>query len=75
LFAVGILCIFKLWVIMGFRSSAERLDDEFEALLTEDNNLWNEKMSINKVSREEKYNDLRAYYKEKYRVPSKDSGK
>lgn len=75
LFSVGILCFVKLWFMMGFRTAAERLDDEFEALLTEDQTLWDDKMSINKVTREEKYNDLRAYYKQKYRVPSRDSGR
>ena len=75
LFSVGILCFIKLWFMIGFRTAAERLDDEFEALLTEDKALWDDKMSINKVTREEKYSDLRAYYKQKYRVPSRDSGR
>lgn len=65
------LCVLELLRYMAsarYREVQLRMDGEFDALLLEDEKKWNEKIYVNKVGREEKYNDLRAYYKAKYGI-------
>ncbi len=68
-FGLVILEIVRFKLSQGFREAALQMDGEFDALLEEDRKNWDNKISRNKEEREEKYNDLRSYYKNKYRTP------
>eukprot|EP01038_Epipyxis_sp_PR26KG_P005430 gene5430-7521_t len=72
-FCMTVLQILRYALSQGFRENALRMDGEFDALVEEDNKHWNEKLAYTKVSAEEKYNDLRQYYKEKYKTRSSSS--
>jgi len=66
LFGLFILEIVRYRYSINFRETALRMDGEFDNLLAEDEKQWKDRFSTNKQVREEKYNDLRAYYKSKY---------
>ncbi len=67
-FGLVIVELVRFKLSQGFRESALQMDGEFDALLEEDRRTWDNKISKNKESREEKYNDLRSYYKNKYKT-------
>ena len=66
-FGLVIVELLRFKMSQGFRETALQMDGEFDALLEEDKRNWDNTISKNKEEREEKYNDLRAYYKSKYR--------
>ena len=71
LFGLFALEIIRFIIGRRYRESALRIDGEFDALLSEDDRRWNNKISENKSARGSKYEDLRAHYKAKY-APIKD---
>ena len=66
LFGLFILEIVRYRYSINFRETALRIDGEFDNLLEGEEKQWKDRFSTNKQVREEKYNDLRAYYKSKY---------
>jgi len=63
------ICAMQLWRYyssQGFREQALRIDGEFDALLREEDKHFQDKFSANKSAREEKYDNLRSFYKNKY---------
>lgn len=65
-FAMAVLEIVRYILSRHYREDAIRVDGEFAALLTEDDNMWRQRLATNQAAREDKYNDLRNYYKNKY---------
>lgn len=53
-----------------FKNTVQRIDNEYEGLLEHENKQWNEKHADNQAQTEQKYRDLRAYYKNKYQRPN-----
>ena len=53
-----------------YRTNASRMDDEFGALLAEEDRAYAQKMSTNKKDRTEKYDNLREFYQKKYQAPT-----
>lgn len=74
-FGLVIIEIIRFKLSQGFREQALQMDGEFDALLEEDRKNWDNKISRNKEDREEKYNDLRSYYKNKYKTNETKDGK
>ena len=66
LFGLCVVQILRYRVSRGYREAALRVDGEFDALLAEEDKLYQNKLQVNKNAREEKYDNLRAYYKQKY---------
>ena len=66
LLGLFILEIIRYRYSINFRETALRLDGEYDNLLAEEEKQWKDRFSTNKQVREEKYNDLRDYYKSKY---------
>lgn len=66
MFGVAVLELIRFKLSGVFLESVYRVDDEYAALLNEEDKEWQEKLSSNAESREEKYRDLRTYYKVKY---------
>lgn len=67
-FGLVVIELLRFKMSQGFRETALQMDGEFDALLEEDRRNWDNTLSKNKEEREEKYNDLRAYYKNKYKA-------
>jgi hypothetical protein len=67
---IFILQILRFRASNHYRNNIGKLDGEFEALLEEDDKAWADKLENNKVQREEKYNNLRDHYKNKYQPPA-----
>lgn len=59
----------RLVLSSGYDDTAVRMDGEFDALMAEEDQLWQERMDSNHTARKKKYKDLRAYYKAKYGNP------
>ena len=68
-FGLVVIELVRFKLTQGFREKALQMDGEFVALLEEDRRTWDNKISKNKGDREEKYNDLRSNYKNKYKTP------
>jgi len=51
------------------------MDGEFDSLLAEEDRDYADKMERNRESREEKYDNLRSYYKDKYNKEQGFKGK
>lgn len=68
-FGLVILELLRFKMSGGFRQTALQMDGEFDALLEEDKRNWDKTISKNTEDRSEKYNDLRSYYKNKYKTP------
>ena len=66
LLGLFILEIIRYRYSVNFRETALRIDGEYDNLLAEEEKQWKDRFSTNKQVREEKYNDLKAYYKSKY---------
>lgn len=66
IFGMAVLQIIRLRLTSNFRENALRIDGEFDALMAEDEKIYREKQAVSKSATEEKYNNLRAFYKEKY---------
>ena len=63
------LCVvefLRFRVSRGYREAALRADGEFDALLAEEDKQYADRYAVHKSQREEKYDGLRAYYKNKY---------
>lgn len=71
-----ILEIVRFQLSRGFKESSRRIDGEFDSLLMQDDENWQERLRDNTSARTEKYNDLRSHYKAKYAnySSSKNSG-
>jgi hypothetical protein len=65
-FASLVLEAMRVWFNAGFSDTARRIDNEFSALLTEEDRKWEESSSERAQMTSEKYSALRAYYKKKY---------
>lgn len=67
-------CLFSLCVVeflryrvsRGYREVALRADGEFDALLAEEDKHYQDRFLHNKSAREDKYDNLRSYYRSKY---------
>jgi hypothetical protein len=53
-----------------FKKTARRLDTEYDSLLQQDNQQWDQQFAAHTSETEQKYRDLRSYYKMKYQRPS-----
>lgn len=53
-----------------FRANVGRLDGEFDALLADEEKVHAQRMQENRTAREEKYDNLRDFYRQKYVAPS-----
>lgn len=71
MFGLCIVEIIRYRESMKYRELALKIDNEYETRLIEDDKKWNEQMYVNKVTREEKYSDLKAHYKAKYGIGQK----
>lgn len=66
LFAMSALQLYRFIITRNYRQEQLRIDGEYEALLEEDEKVMKEKLESKDKARSEKYEDLRAYYKNKY---------
>jgi len=64
---------YKLYLFSGFHRRAALLDNEYETLQQEETEAWRRRSAAGQKQREEKYSDLRAYYKNKYRRQEDDN--
>ena len=65
-FVMAGLQIYKIFLSRGFREKALRIDGEFERLLHQEDKAHKERIETREKERQEKYNDLRQYYRNKY---------
>lgn len=70
-FGVAVIEVIRFKLSQSFRENALELDNEFDNLLEQNAKDWNNKIATNQADREEKYNDLRSYYKAKYNTNPK----
>lgn len=66
LFTLTAVQLLRYRVSRGYREAALRVDGEFDALLAEEDKLFQERFLSNREAREEKYDNLRSFYKNKY---------
>lgn len=66
LYCLAALQMLRYRISRGYRELALRVDGEFDALLAEEDKLYQEKFLANKTEREDKYDNLRSFYKNKY---------
>ena len=66
LFSLTVVQLLRYRVSRGYREAALRVDGEFDALLAEEDKLFQERFLSNREAREEKYDNLRSFYKNKY---------
>lgn len=72
-FALVVVELIRMVLARGYAEAAKRVDNEFDALLLEEDKKWEDKINTKNKGTEQKYNDLRAYYKHKYgRVNTED---
>jgi hypothetical protein len=63
---VTALELLRFQLSRGFKEQSQRMDGEFGSLLLEDEDEWQNELKNNSATRADKYNDLRAHYKNKY---------
>lgn len=66
LFGLCVIEILRYRISRGYREAALRVDGEFDALLAEEDKMYQDRFQVNKSAREEKYDNLRSYYRNKY---------
>jgi hypothetical protein len=72
---VCILEIFRFRASRNFREYITRKDGEFDALLAEEEQQYAQRDALNAAHREDKYDNLRSYYKNKYAPPSTENSR
>lgn len=70
LFGLCLVQILRYRTSRGYREAALRVDGEFDALLADEDKMYQERFQANKGVREEKYENLRSYYRNKYASPA-----
>lgn len=70
LYASFILQVLRRLLSKGFRAAAERSDNEYVALMAEEEAQHQEKLVTSADERRQKYADLRDYYRTKYNIRS-----
>ena len=70
LFGLCLVQILRYRTSRGYREAALRVDGEFDALLADEDKMYQERFQANKGVREEKYENLRSYYRNKYASPT-----
>ncbi len=68
------LHLYRFILTRNYRKEQLRIDGEYEALLEEEDKKLKGKLESKDKERSEKYEDLRAYYKNKYSKDNKDNG-